>query len=360
MAMTTDSFSSEQFALRWNDFSHNLSSGFSSHLNTKNLVDVTLAVEGQLLEAHKLVLSVCSPFFENIFKVNPCQHPVVVLQDMKYSEVDALVKFMYQGEVNVKQEDLARFLKVAEVLKIKGLTLDKTLLQNSAKNNDDLLKNSNNLQADKSLDNNNTMQEHSKSVQQGRKKHDRSSDNLTKKSSKRIRKTSITLDNSTDKISIPKLSPEIKPENNCINNNQVISTKNILPAECLNKKKTLNNDGSIDLTKDDDDSEFIEYPELGSANIINNFSRDTSCIEPVTYRLSARGKPQLIHRGYVYNLTSRSAILNRSHYRCAEQHRGCRGKCAVMAEQFMPTGVSDHNHPPGFQTDNDFNTKKSS
>lgn len=62
-------------------------------------------------------------------QVNPCQHPVVILQDMKYSEVDALVKFMYQGEVNVKQEDLARFLKVAEVLKIKGLTLDKTLLQ---------------------------------------------------------------------------------------------------------------------------------------------------------------------------------------------------------------------------------------
>lgn len=78
----------------------------------------------------------------------------------------------------------------------------------------------------------------------------------------------------------------------------------------------------------------------------------------MTYKLSARGKPQLIHRGYVYNLTSRSAILNRSHYRCAEQHRGCRGKCAVMAEQFMPTGVSDHNHPPGCQTENDFKTKK--
>lgn len=29
---------------------------------------------------------------------------------------------MYQGEVNIKQEDIASFLKVAEILKIKGLT----------------------------------------------------------------------------------------------------------------------------------------------------------------------------------------------------------------------------------------------
>lgn len=44
-------------------------------------------------------------------------------------------------------------------------------------------------------------------------------------------------------------------------------------------------DGSIDLTKDDDDSEFIQYPELGSANIINSFSQDTSCKNSKCYFL---------------------------------------------------------------------------
>lgn len=83
-----------------------------------------------------------------------------------------------------------------------------------------------------------------------------------------------------------------------------------------------------------------------------------SDVEPVIYRLSARGRPQLVHEGYVYNLTSRSEGLNRSHYRCAEQHRGCKGKCAVIAERFMPTGVHDHNHPPGYQSEHDYRKKK--
>lgn len=60
---------SEQFSLKWNNFPSNLTSGFLSHLTENDLVDVTLAVEGQLLQAHKLVLSVCSPYFKSIFKV---------------------------------------------------------------------------------------------------------------------------------------------------------------------------------------------------------------------------------------------------------------------------------------------------
>lgn len=64
-----DDVTSEEFALRWNNFSNNLSDGFSAHLSNKDLVDVTLAVEGRLLQAHKLILSVCSPYFHEIFKV---------------------------------------------------------------------------------------------------------------------------------------------------------------------------------------------------------------------------------------------------------------------------------------------------
>jgi len=46
---------------------------------------------------------------------------VIILKDIKHAEVTSLLKFMYQGEVNIKQEDLPTFLKVAQMLQIKGL-----------------------------------------------------------------------------------------------------------------------------------------------------------------------------------------------------------------------------------------------
>ena len=38
--------------------------------------------------------------------------------------IEKLLRFIYQGEVNVQQENLARFLKTAEMLKIRGLAED--------------------------------------------------------------------------------------------------------------------------------------------------------------------------------------------------------------------------------------------
>jgi BTB/POZ domain len=60
----------EQFSLRWNNFHTNLSSGFYELFEEKNLVDVTLACEGQYIQAHRAVLTVCSPYFKSLFKVS--------------------------------------------------------------------------------------------------------------------------------------------------------------------------------------------------------------------------------------------------------------------------------------------------
>lgn len=46
----------------------------------------------------------------------------MILKDTGYKELEALLQFMYRGEVNVRQEELAMFLKTAEMLQIKGLT----------------------------------------------------------------------------------------------------------------------------------------------------------------------------------------------------------------------------------------------
>lgn len=65
----TGTMSGEQFSLVWNSFPRNLSSGLYTLLTDEQLVDVTLAAEGQILRAHKLILSVCSTYFRELFKV---------------------------------------------------------------------------------------------------------------------------------------------------------------------------------------------------------------------------------------------------------------------------------------------------
>ncbi|XP_066256888.1 protein bric-a-brac 2-like isoform X1 [Euwallacea similis] len=121
--MSTDT-TTEQFSLRWNNFHSNLKSGFHDLLQQAEMVDVTLAVEGHFLQAHKVVLSICSPYFKQMFKTNPCKHPIVILKDVGHENMKDILQFMYMGEVSVLRENLSVFLRTAEVLQVKGLTGD--------------------------------------------------------------------------------------------------------------------------------------------------------------------------------------------------------------------------------------------
>ncbi|XP_065073214.1 modifier of mdg4-like isoform X19 [Ochlerotatus camptorhynchus] len=113
----------EQFSLCWNNFNTNLSAGFHESLVRGDLVDVTLAAEGQLVKAHRLILSVCSPYFRKMFTQMPAnQHAFIFLKDVSHSALKDLIQFMYCGEVNVKQDALPAFISTAEALQIKGLT----------------------------------------------------------------------------------------------------------------------------------------------------------------------------------------------------------------------------------------------
>lgn len=70
----------------------------------------------------QMVLSACSPYFQQLFINHPEKHPIVILRDIPYADMKALLDFMYRGEVSVDQERLSAFLRVAESLRIKGLT----------------------------------------------------------------------------------------------------------------------------------------------------------------------------------------------------------------------------------------------
>lgn len=52
---------------------------------------------------------------QELFAVNPCQHPIVILKDFHIADLKTVVEFIYQGEVNVAQERLPNVLKVGGV-----------------------------------------------------------------------------------------------------------------------------------------------------------------------------------------------------------------------------------------------------
>ncbi|XP_077284143.1 uncharacterized protein LOC143909804 isoform X2 [Arctopsyche grandis] len=112
----------QQFCLRWNNFQANITSQFEALRDQEDFVDVTLACEGRRLQAHKVVLSACSPYFKDLFKSNPCPHPIIFMRDCELIHITALLEFMYAGEVNISQAQLTAFLRTAEALQIRGLT----------------------------------------------------------------------------------------------------------------------------------------------------------------------------------------------------------------------------------------------
>ncbi|XP_043284401.1 longitudinals lacking protein isoform X26 [Venturia canescens] len=123
----------QQFCLRWNNHQSTLIQNFDTLLESGTLVDCTLAAEGKYLKAHKVVLSACSPYFEGLLSEHYDKHPVFILKDVKFKELKAMMDYMYRGEVNISQDQLAALLKAAESLQIKGLSESKTGGNNGSK-----------------------------------------------------------------------------------------------------------------------------------------------------------------------------------------------------------------------------------
>lgn len=112
---------SQAFCLRWNNFQSNMLDVFERLFLDERFVDVTLACEGQLIKAHKMVLSASSSYFHDIFTTTPCSHPVVIMRDIAAKDLRKILEFMYKGEINVNKQEIASLLTVAEVLHVRGL-----------------------------------------------------------------------------------------------------------------------------------------------------------------------------------------------------------------------------------------------
>ena len=126
---------SEKFCLKWNDYNSNISKSFSKLRNEESFYDVTLVSDDQKqISAHKVVLSACSEYFKNILKQNVNPNRLLCLDGISSSEMIAILDYIYCGEVNIYQEDVDRFLNIAERLKLAGLIFS----ENDAQNHDNI------------------------------------------------------------------------------------------------------------------------------------------------------------------------------------------------------------------------------
>jgi len=110
-----------KWKLKWKEYESNIRDAFFNLKEEKDFSDVTLVCGDGQVEAHKVILSACSPFFQRILKQNSHTHPLIYLKGVKFTDLEAIMQFMYLGEVDVVSANLDTFLDVGKELEVKGL-----------------------------------------------------------------------------------------------------------------------------------------------------------------------------------------------------------------------------------------------
>ncbi|KAL7032475.1 hypothetical protein ACKWTF_007327 [Chironomus riparius] len=116
----------QQFQIKWNNHLNIFSSALSKYFHDKKFLDVILVVENgnHMIQCHKIVLDACSQYFSNIFKSKLLEEKNIVIclpKEIELWEIQAVLNYMYNGEVCISQDGLKSLVKCAEILQVKGL-----------------------------------------------------------------------------------------------------------------------------------------------------------------------------------------------------------------------------------------------
>ena len=112
----------EKVSLKWDDFRTNVTKSFSSLRKEQDFCDVTLmSDDNKTFSAHKVVLSASSDLFKSILRKADHPMPMIYLNGVASKELYHILDYIYEGDVQMFQEDLKSFLCVAHKLKIYGL-----------------------------------------------------------------------------------------------------------------------------------------------------------------------------------------------------------------------------------------------
>ena len=105
-------------------FSQELSS-FFHHLYLEHcFADVTLVTNDQtLFQAHKMVLSSCSPFLKSVLQDNSSPQPTLYFSDISKDDMQCILQYMYYGKTKLKGDNIDRVLEHFGHLYIKEFTV---------------------------------------------------------------------------------------------------------------------------------------------------------------------------------------------------------------------------------------------
>jgi len=113
----------DKYLMKIDDFDTNFISLLSLLKDSEDLFDVTLVSDDEIpIQAHKVVLSVSSPFFRNVLKFNKNPSPLLYIRGVTNTVLGNVVEFLYKGEATVAENDLDDFLKLSKDLKLTGLS----------------------------------------------------------------------------------------------------------------------------------------------------------------------------------------------------------------------------------------------
>ena len=113
----------KKYSLTWQTYSDHLKSMMKELMMNEDFSDVTLVTEDKKhIKANMNILSACSPVLKDIFKKESnSRRTTMYLRGIQFSEMEAIVQFIYLGEATVYEERKDEFLAVAKSLEIKEL-----------------------------------------------------------------------------------------------------------------------------------------------------------------------------------------------------------------------------------------------
>jgi hypothetical protein len=93
----------DKFCLKWSEFETNIRQSFKELRKDQNHFDVTLASDDDYkIQAHKIILSAGSQFFDNILGKVKHPNPFIYLKGIKRVELENIAKLTSNWQFHLK------------------------------------------------------------------------------------------------------------------------------------------------------------------------------------------------------------------------------------------------------------------